>query len=76
MYGIGIIGASPNSSAEGSKYNNFTHNHVKIVGPLHGVGVVLGYKAIECNFIENNFEILTNHSIEVLTFNGSESNVI
>lgn len=76
MYGIGIIGASPNSSAEGSKYNNFTNNHVKIVGPLHGVGVVLGYKAIECNFIENNFEILTNHSIEVLTFNGSESNVI
>ena len=38
--------------------------------------VVLGYKAIECNFIENNFEILTNHSIEVLTFNGSESNVV
>ncbi len=76
MYGIGIIGASPNSSAEGSKYNNFTNNHVKIVGPLHGVGVVLGYKAIECNFIENNFEILTNHSIEVLTFNGSESNVV
>ena len=76
MYGIGIIGASPNSTAEGSKYNNFANNNVTIVGPLHGVGIILGYKAIESNFSQNSFKIFTNHSIEVLTYSGSENNDI
>ncbi|MBQ2962476.1 Ig-like domain repeat protein [Methanobrevibacter sp.] len=76
IYGIGIIGASPNSTAEGSKNNNFTDNNVTIIGPLHGVGIVLGYKAIDSNFLNNNFGIFTNHSHNILTYSGSENNAI
>ena len=76
IYGIGIIGASPNSTAEGSKNNNFTNNNVTLIGPLHGVGIVLGYKAIDSNFLNNNFEILTNHSHNILSYSGSENNTL
>ena len=76
IYGIGIIGASPNSDAIGSKNNNFTKNNVSLMGPFYGVGITLGYKAIESNFIENNFEILTNYSFNVLTMAGSENNTL
>ena len=76
IYGIGIIGASPNSTAEGSKNNNFTNNNVTIIGPLHGVGIVLGYKAIDSNFLNNDIKILTNYSHNVLTYSGSENNTL
>lgn len=76
IYGIGIIGASPNSTAEGSKNNNFTNNNVTLIGPLHGVGIVLGYKAIDSNFLNNNFEILTNHAHNILSYSGSENNTL
>ena len=76
IYGLGIIGASPNSTSEGSKNNNFTNNNVTIIGPLHGVGIVLGYKAIESNFLNNDFKIFTNHAHNVLTYSGSENNTL
>ena len=76
IYGLGIIGASPNSTAEGSKNNNFTNNNVTIIGPLHGVGIVLGYKAIDSNFLNNNINIFTNYSHNVLTYSGSDNNTL
>ncbi|AMK16370.1 right-handed parallel beta-helix repeat-containing protein [Methanobrevibacter olleyae] len=76
IYGMGIIGASPNSTAEGSKNNNFTNNNLTIVGPFQGVGIVLAYKAIGSNFLNNNIGIFTNHSYNVLKYAGSENNTL
>lgn len=56
IYAIGIIGASSNSTAVGSKNNSFINNNVFVKGPFHGVGIYLGYKAINSTFA-NNFII-------------------
>ena len=76
IYGMGIIGASPNSTAEGSKYNNFTKNNVTIVGPYYGVGIVLGYKAINSSFINNNIGIYTLYPHMVINYTGSANNTL
>ncbi len=57
IYAMGIVGASPNSSAEGAKNNSFIGNNVSIRGPYYGVGIYLGYKALNSTF-ENNIEII------------------
>ena len=76
IYGMGIIGASPNSSAVGSKNNNFTNNNLTIIGPYHGVGIVLGYKAIDSCFANNNIGIYTLYYHMVINYTGSENNII
>ena len=43
---------------------------------MHGVGIVLGYKAIDSNFLNNDIKILTNYSHNVLTYSGSENNTL
>ena len=53
IYAIGIVGASPNSSAVGSKNNSFINNNVHVKGPYHGVGIYLGYKATNSTFANN-----------------------
>lgn len=63
IYGIGIIGASPNSTAEGSKNNSFIDNNVSIKGPYYGVGIYLGYKALNSTFA-NNIEISAINALE------------
>ena len=65
IYGIGIIGASPNSSAEGSKNNSFNDNNITIKGPYHGVGINLGYKACNSTFA-NNITISALNALEII----------
>ena len=60
---MGIIGASPNSTAEGSKNNSFIDNNISVRGPYHGVGIYLGYKAINSTF-RNNITIMATNAIE------------
>ena len=76
IYGIGIIGASPNSSAVGSKNNSFINNNLTLIGPYNGVGIILGYKAIDSRFLNNNIGIYTKNAFNVLTYAGSENNAI
>ena len=63
IYAMGIIGASPNSTAEGSKNNSFIDNNISVRGPYHGVGIYLGYKAINSTF-RNNITIMATNAIE------------
>ncbi len=65
IYGIGIVGASSNSTAIGSKNNSFVNNNVFIKGPFHGVGIYLGYKAINSTFA-NSFTINAINAHEVV----------
>ena len=65
IYGIGIVGASSNSTAIGSKNNSFINNNVFVKGPFHGVGIYLGYKAINSTFA-NNFAINAINAHEVV----------
>ena len=65
IYAIGIIGASSNSTAVGSKNNAFVNNNVFVKGPYHGVGIYLGYKATNSTFA-NNFTISATNVHEVV----------
>ena len=65
IYAIGIIGASSNSTAVGSKNNSFVNNNVFVKGPYHGVGIYLGYKALNSTF-KNNFVISAVNEYEVV----------
>ena len=65
IYAIGIIGASSNSTAVGSKNNSFINNNVFVKGPYHGVGIYLGYKALNSTF-KNNFVISAVNEYEVV----------
>ena len=77
IYAIGIIGASSNSSAVGSKNNSFIDNNVFIKGPYHGVGIYLGNKAINSTFA-NSFVIsaVNVHDIVNRTLVGNDENVL
>lgn len=71
-YGIGIVGATANSTAEGSKNNTFSNNNVSIKSLYHAVGISLGYKAIESNIINNNFKIYAVQVHNILNNTGVE----
>ena len=71
-YGIGIVGATANSSAEGSKNNTFSYNNVSIKSLYHAVGISLGNKAIESNISNNNFKIYAVQTHNILNNTGVE----
>ena len=71
-YGIGIVGATANSSAEGSKNNTFSYNNVSIKSLYHAVGISLGNKAIESNISNNNFKIYAVQAHNILNNTGVE----
>lgn len=71
-YGIGIVGATANSTSEGSKNNTFSNNNVSIKSLYHAVGISLGYKAIESNIINNNFKIYAVQVHNILNNTGVE----
>ena len=77
IYAIGIVGASSNSTAIGSKNNSFIDNNVFIKGPYHGVGIYLGNKAINSTFA-NSFVIsaVNVHEIVNRTLVENDENVI
>ena len=77
IYAMGIVGASSNSSAEGSKNNSFIANYVSVKGPYNGVGIYLGYKAINSTF-ENIIEISAINAYEKInrTLVENDENVI
>ena len=77
IYGIGIVGASSNSTAVGSKNNSFIKNNVLVKGPYHGVGIYLGYKAINSTFA-NNFDIsaFNPHEIVNRTLVEDDKNIL
>ncbi|MBQ3473674.1 MAG: right-handed parallel beta-helix repeat-containing protein [Methanobrevibacter sp.] len=77
IYGIGIVGASSNSTAVGSKNNSFIKNNVFVKGPYHGVGIYLGYKAINSTFA-NNFDISALNPYEIVnrTLVENDKNII
>ena len=65
IYAMGIVGASPNSTAEGSKNNSFIDNNVSVKGPYYGVGIYLGYKALNSTFA-NNIKISAPKALEII----------
>ena len=71
-YGIGIVGATANSSAEGSKNNTFSYNNVTIKSLYHAVGISLGNKAIESNISNNDFKIYAVQAHNILNNTGVE----
>ncbi|WP_405288636.1 Ig-like domain-containing protein [Methanobrevibacter sp.] len=77
IYAIGIIGASSNSTAVGSKNNSFVDNNVFIKGPYHGVGIYLGYKATNSTFA-NNFTIsaINVHEVVNRTLVENDENIL
>ena len=77
IYGIGIVGASTNSTAIGSKNNSFIDNNVFIKGPYHGVGIYLGNKAANSTFA-NSFVIsaVNVHEIVNRTLVENDENVL
>ena len=77
IYGVGIVGASLNSTAIGSKNNSFIDNNVFIKGPYHGVGIYLGNKAINSTFA-NSFVIsaVNVHEIVNRTLVENDENVL
>ena len=66
IYGIGIIGASANSTAEGSKNNTFSGNNISIISNYYAVAINLGYKAIESTFTNNDFDLCAIKTINIL----------
>ena len=77
IYGIGIVGASSNSSAVGSRNNSFINNNVFIRGPYHGVGIYLGNKASNSTFA-NDFVIsaVNAHEIVNRTLVENDNNIM
>ena len=77
IYAIGIIGASSNSTAVGSKNNSFVNNNIFVKGPYHGVGIYLGYKATNSTFA-NNFTIsaINVHEVVNRTLVENDENIM
>ena len=71
-YGIGIVGATANSTEEGSRNNTFSENNVYIKSLYHAVGISLGYKAIESKFVNNNFTIIAVQVHNIINNTGVE----
>ena len=78
IYAIGIVGASSNSTAVGSKNNSFISNRVSVKSLYHGVGIYLGYKAINSTFANNNFIINAINAYEIVnrTLVENDENVL
>ena len=77
IYAIGIVGASSNSSAVGSKSNSFINNNVHVKGPYHGVGIYLGYKAINSTFANNiSISAINIHEVVNRTLVENDENVM
>lgn len=77
IYAIGIVGASPNSSAVGSKNNSFINNNVHVKGPYHGVGIYLGYKATNSTFANNiSISAINIHEVVNRTLVENDENIM
>ena len=77
IYGIGIIGATMNSTAIGSVNNSFTYNNVSINGSYLAVGLLLGHKVFESDIEYNNFTIISGkESPNIVNYNASANNII
>ena len=77
IYAIGIVGASSNSSAVGSKNNSFINNNVHVKGPYHGVGIYLGYKATNSTFANNiSISAINIHEVVNRTLVENDENVM
>ena len=77
IYGIGIIGATMNSTAIGSVNNSFTYNNVSINGSYLAVGLLLGHKVFESDIEYNNFNIISGkESPNIVNYNASANNII
>ena len=77
IYGIGIIGATMNSTAVGSLNNSFTYNNISINGSYLTVGLLLGNKVFGSDIEFNNFDIVSGReSPNVINYNASADNVI
>ena len=77
IYAIGIVGASSNSSAVGSKNNSFINNNVHVKGPYHGVGIYLGYKATNSTFANNiSISAINIHEVVNRTLVENDENIM
>ncbi len=77
IYAIGIVGASSNSSAVGSKNNSFINNNVQVKGPYHGVGIYLGYKATNSTFANNiSISAINVHEVVNRTLVENDENIM
>ena len=77
IYAIGIVGASSNSSAVGSKNNSFINNNVQVKGPYHGVGIYLGYKATNSTFANNiSISAINIHEVVNRTLVENDENIM
>ena len=77
IYGIGIIGATMNSTAVGSVNNSFTYNNISINGSYLAVGLLLGHKVFESDIEYNNFTIISGkESPNIVNYNASANNII
>ena len=78
VYAIGIVGASSDGNAVGSKNNSFINNKVSVKSLYHGVGIYLGYKAINSTFANNNFTInaINVHEIVNRTLVENDENIL
>ena len=70
IYGIGIIGATANSTAEGSKNNTFSGNNISILSNYYAIAIDLGYKVIESTFTNNDFDLCAIKTINILNNTG------